>query len=195
MALSWTSLVTEVTSFRFSHSGLTSNTANAKNHNYAFLIFGIHLSLKRHGKVSHEYWFYDFPFFHKKLDRMLNRWMWLLFHMLALQSQEPFRRHPFVASTQKGGRGLEISQILLSLNNRSSACFFRMGEWGTLPFLWVLNTLQHLLLRSSNLFPNNSLWWKQIFLRLLSGPMQFCQKYVVLIVSHSLKFSKPIFLV
>ena len=128
MALSWTSLVTEGTSFRFSHSGLTSNTANAKNHNYAFLIFGIHLSLKRHGKVSHEYQFYDFPFFHKKLDRMLNRWMWLLFHMLALQSQELFRGHPFMTSTQKRGGGLEISQILLSLNNRSSACFCRWGS-------------------------------------------------------------------
>ena len=128
MALSWTSLITEGTSFRFSLSRLTSNTANAKNHYYVFLIFGIYLSLKRHRKVSQKYRFYDFPFFHKKLDKMLNRWMWLLFHMLALQSQELFRGHPFVASTQKGGGGLEISQILLSLNNRYSACFCGWGS-------------------------------------------------------------------
>ena len=38
-----------------------------------------------------------------------------------------------------------------------------MGEWGTLPFLWVLNTLQHLLLRFSNLFPNNSMMKADIF--------------------------------
>ena len=43
--------------------------------------------------------------------------------------------------------------------------FLRMGELDALPFLCVWNTLQHLLLRSSNLFLNNSLWWKQIFLR------------------------------
>ena len=35
--------------------------------------------------------------------------------------------HPFMVSTQKGGGGLEISQILLSLNNGSSACFCRWG--------------------------------------------------------------------
>ena len=48
---------------------------------------------------------YSFIFFHKNLDRMLNTLMGLLFHMLALQSQELFRGHPFMTSTQKGGGG------------------------------------------------------------------------------------------
>ena len=55
--------------------------------------------------------------------------MWLLFHMVALKSQELFRGHPFMTSTQKGdgggGGGLEISRILLSLNNKPIACFCR----------------------------------------------------------------------
>ena len=56
----------------------------------------------------------------------------LLFHMLALKSQELFRGHPFMTSIQKGGEGgwggrvfFEISQILLSLNNKPIACFCR----------------------------------------------------------------------
>ena len=66
--------------------------------------------------------------------------MWLLFHMVALKSQELFRGHPFMTSTQKGGGGwgggggLEISRILIPLNNKPIACFCRWGEWDTFPF-------------------------------------------------------------
>ena len=53
--------------------------------------------------------------------------------MLAHKSQELFRGHPFITSIQKGGLGggvggrvfFEISQILLSLNNKPIACFSR----------------------------------------------------------------------
>ena len=60
--------------------------------------------------------------------------------MLALQSQELFRGHPFVASTQKGGGGLEISQILLSLNSRHSACFVDGGVGYSSVFMGVKYT-------------------------------------------------------
>ena len=76
--------------------------------------------------------------------------MWLLFHMLALQSQELFRGHPFVASTQKVGGCLEISQILLSLNNRYSACFCGWGVGYSFVFMGVkyIATFVVMLLKS-----------------------------------------------